>query len=165
MKRATTVLWCIGVLALFCGAAFAGSGRGLNQQARNELIAAGVTRYMGRFTPAVSTDIGEGWIKHTFAPGIDEGPVCIAGSPYSMFTKSQDPKKLLIMLQGGGACWQGFYACNVFAEAQEPPPPPVGIWSDGFDTGIGVIPNPLGDWSIAYLPYCDGSVFSGDNTV
>ena len=139
--------------------------KGLDRQARHELIDAGVTKYVGEFTPAVSTDIGEGWTKHTFDPGLDEGPICVTGSPYSVFTKRQNPKKLLIMLQGGGACWQDFYNCNLFSEAQEPPPPPVGIWTESFDTGTEVIENPIGDWSIAYMPYCDGSVFSGDNAV
>ena len=46
-----------------------------------------------------------------------------------------------------------------FPEAQEPPPPQVGIWDD--TSGL----NPIDDWSIVYMPYCDGSVFSGDNDV
>jgi hypothetical protein len=71
------------------------------------------------------------------------------------------------MMQGGGACWQDFYNCNVFAEAQAAPPPPgsTGIWTDRFDTGSEVIRNPIGDWSIVYMPYCDGSVFAGDNSI
>ena len=139
--------------------------KGLDPKAKRELIQAGVTKYVGEFSPAFSQNIGQGWTKHTFDPGLDEGPICVTGSPYSVFTKAQNPKKLLIMLQGGGACWQNFYNCNLFSEAQEPPPPPVGIWSESFDTGTEVIPNPIGDWSIVYMPYCDGSVFSGDNAV
>mgnify|MGYP001816766048 CR=1 FL=1 len=64
-------------------------------------------------------------------------------------------------MQGGGACWQDFYRCNLLAEAQAPPPA-------FFLTGVfdeSMPDNPLGDYSIAYLPYCDGSVFSGDNDV
>ena len=139
--------------------------KGLNPQAKQELVDAGVTKYVGQFAPAVSSDAGQGWTKHTYAPNPFEGPICIAGTPYSVFTKIQNRKKLLIMLQGGGACWQGFYFCNILAEAQEPPPPPVGIWADSFPPGTGAIPNPIGDWSIVYMPYCDGSVFSGDNAV
>lgn len=40
-----------------------------------------------------------------------------------------------------------------------PPAPPVGIWD--FDSPD----NPFADYSIVYMPYCDGSVFSGDNDV
>ena len=37
-----------------------------------------------------------------------------------------------------------------------------GIWVDSFDTGNEVLPNPIADWSVVFVPYCDGSVFSGD---
>ncbi len=168
MKRAISILVSVFLLAAF-GAAYGGSDdhrrKGLDREAKRELVRAGVTKYVGDFSPAFATDVGQGWTKHTFDPGLDDGPICITGSPYSVFTKAQNPKKLLIMLQGGGACWQDFYNCNLFSEAQEPPPPPVGIWGEGFDTGAEVLPNPIGDWSIVYMPYCDGSVFSGDNAV
>lgn len=168
MKRLIFMLFFVGLLAL-SGTAAAGPGgphgKGLSRAAERELVAAGVTRYLGEFSPAVSAEIADGWVKHTFDPGLGEGPICIAGTPYSVFTKTQDPRKLLIMLQGGGACWQDFYNCNILAEDQEPPPPDTGIWSEGFDIATGTIPNPLADWSIVYLPYCDGSVFSGDNVV
>ena len=59
------------------------------------------------------------WTKHDFDPNYvpdgtyplgvrPDGPVCIAGTNYSVFTRQGDPKKLLIFLQGGGACWQNF---------------------------------------------------------
>ena len=132
---------------------------GLNAQATAELKAAGVDKYVGLFTPAVSAPIAEGWVKHTFDPAGGAGPICIAGTPFSVFTKAKNPAKLLIMLQGGGACWQGFYFCNILSEDQEPPPPQVGIWDE--ISGL----NPIDDWSVVYMPYCDGSVFSGDNDV
>jgi len=141
------------------------SPKGLNPQAMEELETAGVNKYMGDFVPAISQDAGDGWIKHTYDPAGGNGPICIAGTPFSTFTLERNPSKLLIMLQGGGACWQDFYFCNILAGDQAPPPPPVGIWGDSFDTGAEVIPNPIGDWSVVYMPYCDGSVFSGDNDV
>ena len=132
---------------------------GLTFKARLELKAAGIDKYLGDFTPVSSTDVGDGWTKHTFDTDGGNGPICIAGTPYSVFTRAGDPKKLLIFEQGGGACWQGFYFCNVLAEDQEPPGPPVGIWD------FGSPDNPFADHSIVYMPYCDGSVFSGDNDV
>ena len=161
MKKITIIGLCLMFAA---GAAFAGKGgvppHGLNPQAEQELRDAGVDKYVGHFTPFSSEDVGEGWTKHTFDPGAAaDGPICIAGSPYSVFTKKGNPAKLLIMLQGGGACWQDFYNCNIFSEQQEPPPPQVGIWDE--ISGL----NPIDDWSVVYLPYCDGSVFSGDNDV
>lgn len=138
--------------------------RGLNRQAVRELKEAGVDKYLGQFEPAASMDVGDGWTKHTFDPLIGpdfmpDGPVCIAGTEYSVFTRKGKKKKLLIFEQGGGACWQNFYRCNVLSEDQEPPgdEPPQGIFD--FDNKD----NPFKDYSIVYMPYCDGSVFTGDN--
>ncbi len=166
MKRKTSIvagLLLAGAL-LFTQAAVAKPGgvypHGLNPQAEQELRDAGVDKYVGHFRPALSFPVGEGWTKHTFDPGAAfDGPVCVAGTPFSVFTKQGNPAKLLIMLQGGGACWQDFYNCNILSEDQEPPPPQVGIWDEV--SGL----NPIDDWSIVYMPYCDGSVFSGDNDV
>lgn len=132
---------------------------GLNLYAVWELHQAGLTKYIGDFDPAVTEDVGEGWTKHTFDRAGGEGPICIAGTAFSAFTRAGDPHKLLIFEQGGGACWQDFYNCNVLSEDQEPPGPQEGIFD--FDSPD----NPFADYSIVYMPYCDGSVFSGDNDV
>jgi hypothetical protein len=133
--------------------------RGLNGDAYKELSDSGVDKYLGAFTPIASTDVGDGWTKHTFDPDEGNGPMCIAGTPFSVFTRAGNPSRLLVFEQGGGACWQDFYNCNVLAEAQEPPAPRVGIWD--FDSHD----NPFADYSIVYMPYCDGSTFNGDNVV
>lgn len=148
-------------------AGFADSPPGLNQEAYAELEAAGVTKYLGMYTPALAEELEDGWTRHTFDPDGVNGPLCIAGTPYSVFSKIRNPSKLLIFLQGGGACWQDFYFCNILADDAPPPlaGPSSGIWVDSFDAGDHVIPNPLQDYSVVYLPYCDGSVFSGDNDV
>jgi hypothetical protein len=139
---------------------------GLSPDARDELTQSGATKYLGQFSPAASWDFGDGWTKHMFAPDHEgDGPMCIAGTPYSVFTKAGDPDKLLIFMQGGGACWQNFYFCNILSEDQEPPAPPVGIWSETSDFNTGDLENPLADYSIVYMPYCDGSVFTGDKDV
>lgn len=165
MKKLTFLLVLISLFITNGTAWGEPTRRGLNPEAMGELVDSGVTKYTGEFTPVASTDVGDGWVKHTFDPDGGDGPICIAGTPFSAFSKDNDSDNLLIMLQGGGACWQDFYFCNILAEDQEPPPPPVGIWADSFDTGNEIIPNPIGDWSIVYMPYCDGSVFSGDNDV
>jgi hypothetical protein len=139
--------------------AVAGEPKGLNDVALDELSDVGVDKYLGQFTPISSTDVGDGWTKHTFDTDGGNGPICIAGTPFSVFTRAGNPAKLLIFEQGGGACWQDFYFCNILAEDQEPPTPRIGIWD--FDSHD----NPFADYSIVYMPYCDGSVFSGDNDV
>ncbi len=162
MKRLTCVLISV-CLSYVPGVAFSGPGnqvaRGLNPQAAAELQAAGLDQYLGEFTPTVSTDVGDGWTKHTFDTDGGDGPICIAGTAYSAFTRQGNPSRLLIFEQGGGACWQDFYFCNILAEDQEPPVARVGIWD--FDSKD----NPFADYSIVYMPYCDGSTFSGDNDV
>jgi hypothetical protein len=157
-SRKTVRLLFVGV-ALASVALLGNNCPGLNIRAMLELRDAGVDRYVGAFTPIESTDVGDGWTKHTFDPDGGEGPICIAGTPYSVFTRAGNPAKLLIFEQGGGACWQDFYNCNVLSEAQEPPTARAGIWD--FDSPD----NPFADYSIVYMPYCDGSVFSGDNDV
>ena len=149
----------LGLLLVSLGLMAKEEPRGLNSQAIVELSEAGVDKYLGEFAPIASTDVGDGWTKHTFDPDGGSGPICIAGTPYSVFSRQGNPSRLLIFEQGGGACWQDFYNCNVLAEAQEPPAPRVGIWD--FDSKD----NPFADYSIVYMPYCDGSVFAGDNDV
>ncbi len=67
----------------------------------------------------------------------------------------------MIFLQGGGACWQGFYNCNIRADDQAPPagPPFPGVFDESSPD------NPFADYSVVYMPYCDGSAFGGDNDV
>jgi len=156
--------------ALFLMSANANAKPGLNNDARQELQDAGVDKYLGEFTAAESS-FGV-WTKHTFDPQYTpdtnypsgfrpDGPVCIAGSDYSVYTKEADPKKVLIFLQGGGACWQGFYNCNILADSQAPPagPPFPGVFDESSPD------NPFADYSVVYMPYCDGSAFGGDNDV
>ena len=156
MKR-NICLFLIVCLSIASGTALADVS-GLNADAIAELQAAGVDKYLG--TSQSSTSDHGVWTKHDFSTEND-GPVCIAGTDYSVFTRQGDPKKLLIFLQGGGACWQGFYNCNILAEAQSPPAE--GPFPGVFDSTSP--DNPFADYSVVYMPYCDGSTFGGDNDV
>jgi len=163
LKSIRLLLVGLALTLIAVNGAFAGPPKGLNDDAFAELSAAGVDKYLGAFTPVVSTDVGDGWTKHTFNPDFGptgpNGPVCIAGTPFSAFTRDGASDQVLIFEQGGGACWQDFYNCNVLSEDQEPPTPRVGIWD--FDSRD----NPFHKFKIVYMPYCDGSVFAGDNDV
>lgn len=147
-------------LSLISPLAIAGGTKGLSKSAFAELEAAGVNKYLGEYTPASSEDIGDGWVKHSFDSAAGHGPICITGTDYSVYTrKGKNSRDLLIMLQGGGACWQDAYRCSLYAEDQAPPFPREGIWD--FDNKA----NPFRKYSVVYMPYCDGSVFISDNEV
>lgn len=140
-------------------------GKGLNRAAFIELKETKLFSYAGDFLPTSSEPFNEDWVKHTFDPDDGNGPICIDGGEYSVFTREADPKKVIFFTQGGGACWEGFDRCNRTAEAQFPPPVEFlsGIFAQS--SPDGTVDNPFADWSIVYLPYCDGSVFIGDNDV
>lgn len=161
-SRRTMRPWVAGIL-LAAVALLGHRCPGLLPGAFVQLHNAGVTKYLGDFTPASSSDVGDGWTRHDFDTDGGDGPLCIDGSPYAVFSHAGDPSKLLIFEQGGGACWQDFYNCNVdLADNFLPPFPQVdqaGLWNRANPD------NPFADYSVVYLPYCDGSVFSGDNDV
>lgn len=167
------VLLCLSLAVLFPIGAEGKStksknpNKGLTAEAAQDLRANGVDKYLGQFSPAVSEDVGGGWTKHTFDPDYGpngpNGPVCIVGTPYTAFTRAGNPAKVLIFLNGGGACWEGFPNCT--PTASENPPAATGIFANSFDTGTEVISNGFADWSVVFLSYCDGSIFSGDNDV
>ena len=162
--------WTLSLALLLAGGIASADVSGLNAHATKELQDAGVDKYLGSAV-ATRSDYGV-WTRHLFDRDLKpdaaypsgfrpDGPVCIAGTDYSVFTRQGDPKKLLIFLQGGGACWQDFYRCNILAEAQAPTPngPFPGVFNPD------VPGNPFADYSIVYMPYCDGSTFGGDNDV
>src|SRR6056297_3038046 len=129
-------------LAIASGSALAAPS-GLNDKAMEELRAAGVDKYLGT-SQSTASDYGV-WTRHDFNPKLVEddtspsgvradGPVCLTGTPYSVLTRQGDPKKLLIFMQGGGACWQNFYNCNPFAQTQFPEP--TGPYPGVFDSAM-----------------------------
>ena len=113
----------------------------------------GVDRYLGIFTPMTSQTLEGGVIEHSFGSG--DGPLCYTGNEFSMSTRDGGSDKLLIFLQGGGAC--GPTACAAV---------PVGL--PLFNAGIleaGNPANPATDFDLGYVPYCDGTLFTGDRDV
>ena len=101
MKRISS-LFLFVCLSIASGTALADVS-GLNADAMAELQDAGVDKYLGT-SQSVASEHGV-WTKHDFDPAND-GPVCIAGTDYSVFTRKGDPKKLLIFLPAGAATLQ-----------------------------------------------------------
>jgi len=124
-----------------------------------------------------------GWIWYEI-----DGAVCRDGSPTGFFVHAGTADKLLIYLEGGGACSSSAY-CNF-----NPPSASTSLSGDGqtvIGSALGVIDsrqqpgvystadhtaapagifdfsntaNPFKDWSQIYIPYCTGDVFFGTKT-
>ncbi len=104
----------------------------------------------------------------------NELAICGNGSPYKFFVNPSDKSKnVLFYFQGGGACWD-YPSCSG-QEGIRGAANPEGI-PDDFMKGISVPAmmspfvwrdHPLDnyqtrDWTIIFLPYCTGDVFTGD---
>jgi hypothetical protein len=123
-----------------------------------ELYDQGMDRYVGQFQPATTEDMGRGVTMHAFAG--EDGPLCYTGEGYHMSTRDGANEALMVFLQGGGAC--GPNGCESIESWPPGIPGPLqmmGIMNAGDAT------NPAAEFDLAYLPYCDGSLWSGDREV
>lgn len=125
----------------------------LSEAARAELHSIGIDEFFGKAVIASEETIGD-VTSVTFDPA--SGPVCIFGAKFMAHLKKTGSDKLIIFLGGGGACWTGFCKAT--------PYPDEGIIPVG-PLHVEIASNPFKDFNVLYLPYCDGSVFSGDNDV
>ena len=150
-------------LALVLGAVVAVAGCGSDSGSTSgasgfdELYEQGLTKYVGRFDPSNEPEAVEGVKTFEFAVPSDpaaepRGPLCLRGTGYTIDTREGSSDELVIFLQGGGACWADF--CSAFEETNSLPP--AGILNPN------LAGNPVADWDVVYLPYCDGSLFAGD---
>ncbi len=98
----------------------------------------------------------------TAIPGGDDCQ-CADGSEFELWERPADPTKVVLYLQGGGACFS--------AETCGPDNP---TYTRNLDLGVapdfdGIFDetnaeNPLAEHSIVYVPYCTGDVHLGDRT-
>ncbi len=115
---------------------------------------ADLTRHLGGVRPSETATDADGDITYTFDPAT--GAMCMRGAPFRMSVReSATSDDLLIFLQGGGACWSDF--CLAITAAP-PGIPGTDLLRDGPD-------NPVAGWDVVYVPYCDGSLFAGDNEI
>lgn len=111
-------------------------------------------RYLFSGPAPVVEEVDGDTTTYRVEPG--DGPLCMRGGPFRFAVREQASDRVVIFLQGGGACWSEF--CLAVNAA------PPGIPSvDALDREMEA--NPLRDWSVVYLPYCDGSLFVGDADV
>ncbi len=132
---------------LFCTASCTGSDGSSPADAAAEL---GLDAYLGTTVASEVTQDGD-TITTTFDDA--SGPRCLRGDPFRAATREGSSDDLVVFLQGGGACWSQF--CLAVTKAPEGVPE-VDILNPG------MADNPLRNFDVAYAPYCDGSLFSGD---
>ena len=154
LRRAGTLsLAALALAAAGCSDGNDNNAGGGNAVPFQELIDQGVTRYLGLYSPMMSTADGN-VVNHQFGEG--DGPLCLSGGPYTMATRDEGTEDLMIFLQGGGACWFDF--CSATSSAA-PGIPSAGILNPSLAA------NPLAGISTVYLPYCDGGLFASDADV
>ena len=153
----------VNVLALVLGALLALTGCGddsastVGGSAFDELYDQGLSKYVGEFAPANEPGAVDGVKTFQFAVPDDpaaepRGPLCLRGTEYTVDTREGSSDELVIFLQGGGGCWEDF--CAAFEVTNSLPA--AGILNPD------LAGNPVADWDVLYLPYCDGSLFAGD---
>ena len=136
--------------SLLCIVTIAACSSGSSNPPFQEIYDQGVDRYLGVYTPMLSEVNGD-TTNHRFGQG--DGPLCLRGGEYTVATRPAASENLVIFLEGGGACWSELCLAN--AEALP------GV-AEGGILDPTLADNPVADWDVTYLPYCDGSIFSGD---
>ncbi len=146
MKTSRLLLSFALVHAAACGES--GSSTPSTPSVASEL---GLDMYLGKADAMVEEEDGNETV-YTF--DTTDGPMCLRGDPFRVSVRDTDSEDLVIFLQGGGACWSDF--CLAVNKA------PKGVPSiDVLNPELAG--NPVADWNVVYLPYCDGSFFSGDS--
>ena len=103
-----------------------------------------------------ATTLNSGW--QAVEPGGET--TCSDGSAYKFFVRAGDPAKVMVYMQGGGACW---FRQNCDPQMQPSYNINIGDWAP---TSTGIFnfahpANPFADYSVVMAPYCTGDVHLG----
>jgi len=86
------------------------------------------------------------------------GAQCRDGSPAGFSVSlSRASKKLVLYLNGGGACFNAFTCGANPSSVEDQRATATGIFARGRAE------NPVGEWTHVFVPYCTGDVFAGNN--
>ncbi|MFY9269073.1 MAG: pectin acetylesterase-family hydrolase [Candidatus Manganitrophaceae bacterium] len=121
-----------------------------------EIRATGIDKFLGQ-TEARREPQGE-WEVFFFNPA-EERAICLFGGEYQVSIRGGASNNVLFYLQGGGACWSALTCLGGTATKTAERSSADGILDASRPD------NSFKDWNIIFVPYCDGSVFSGDNVV
>jgi hypothetical protein len=121
----------------------------------------GIDKYIG-LEPTMETTQTEAnnstWEIYYYDPSSPAR--CFNGNQYIVSLHRGDPQKVMLYLEGGGACWDYSTCYNSVMAKSFANPVQIGGMLDTSNAA-----NPFSDYSIIYASYCDGSVWSGDNDV
>ena len=123
-----------------------------------ELAGVGLGKYLGIMPTSTTT---QGVWEHHFYDQTPQDAICLDGGQYQVEVHHGTNNKVMLMLEGGGACWS-YDTCwghPLGVKVTSDPYPAVGVLD------FSNPDNPFADWNVVYAPYCDGSVFAGDNIV
>ncbi len=128
------------------------------QTIAGELAAVGLGKYLGIMPTSMTT---QGTWEHHFYDQTPQDAICLDGGQYQVEVHHGTSNKVMLVLEGGGACWN-YDTCwghPIGVKVTADPYPAAGFLD--FSNPA----NPFADWNVVYAPYCDGSVFAGDNIV
>lgn len=112
-----------------------------------------LVRVDGRWVePRQPTQLAAGW--NEIRPGGETG--CANGSDYVFHVRPGTVNRVLLYIQGGGACWNAA-TCRLPIYNQDAGGPHNGGILDPSDSR-----NPFRDWHIVFAPYCTADVFLGN---
>jgi hypothetical protein len=129
----------------------AGNAHRLDPVARDELVSIGTSQYFGQARVVREESHADGAVSVYFDPA--SGPVCLYGAEFIASYLDRGSDDLGIWLDQGGACWTGNCSAEIIADR--------GLVADG---SFPDHPE-LGQFNAVFIPYCDGSVYAGDNIV
>ena len=114
--------------------------------------------------PEAAAPVSTAW--STISPGGDT--MCATGTPFRFHVREGDPDRVMIFLNGGGACWSGDL-CDLgtqptpytpFAEMDSNNPE---LLEGAFD--LSNPENPFTGWTQVFVPYCTGDSHLGGGDV
>ena len=133
-----------------------------------EIFDAGITKYVGTSMvqpSSVTTDKLYSppiTVYHYSTSNTERGPICMSGSEFFIETRDGSSDQLLIFLEGGGVCLSEICFATPDATLS------LRLMTLGNLVGIGGVlnhcddRNPMADFNVVHIPYCDGTIFMGD---
>lgn len=152
---------CAAMAAVALGASAcsdsSGATGGFAARAVEELTASGYGDYLGVQQPSRRVE-RPGWSDLSYDPAAEQA-ICMDGSAFQVSVRhgTSTSGRVLLYLQGGGACWD-HQSCYVEERALMRANGPI----LGGALKIDDPASPFRDDDIVYVPYCDASFFAGD---